>query len=224
MINPRASFNVLPSFTASDRRNRGFVFAVFVIVTLLHVFALIALRESPQVKATAARPKAAPLIIRMIPPETQPTSAAPAEERVTSIRARPKQQAPKPRSSRTGTESAKPIPKARATSATAARPSPAANPEPTRNANAQSNEAPTPSVDWQNDLKRLPPSRTNRYRPASPFAPSNAETPSEAPESPLARGIDKSQRRDCRTAHARHGLLAIPMLMYGATSDSGCKW
>jgi len=43
-------------------------------------------------------------------------------------------------------------------------------------------------------------------------------------ETPLSRSISKSARKDCRTAHAGLGLLALPFLIADTITDRGCKW
>jgi hypothetical protein len=43
-------------------------------------------------------------------------------------------------------------------------------------------------------------------------------------ESKEARAIDKATKADCRTAYSGLGLLAVPVLVANAISDSGCKW
>jgi hypothetical protein len=224
LIKPLMSFQTVPRYTSFNRSNHGFVVVVFAIVVLLHVFALSALRESPSVKTTAARPKAAPLIIRIIPPETRSISTAPDDKNAPSTNAGSKSHLPKPRSPKTAMDAPKPIAKEHATSATIEHKPLVAHPVPMGAPNAHAGEASAPNVDWQGDLKRLGSGRTARYRQASPFAPSHAETPSEAPASPLSRGVSEAARQDCRKAHDRHGLLAIPMLMYDAANESGCKW
>jgi hypothetical protein len=55
------------------------------------------------------------------------------------------------------------------------------------------------------------------------------ELPNLAPAKPayqsqLARDIDKATRPDCRTEYAGMLLLAIPMLLKDAITDTGCKW
>ena len=41
---------------------------------------------------------------------------------------------------------------------------------------------------------------------------------------PLARAVARSARRDCRSAYASAGLLAIPALARDAVLDTGCEW
>ena len=43
-------------------------------------------------------------------------------------------------------------------------------------------------------------------------------------ESKEARAIDKATKPDCRTAYSGLGLLAVPVLVANAITDSGCKW
>ena len=43
-------------------------------------------------------------------------------------------------------------------------------------------------------------------------------------ESKEGRAIDKATKPDCRTAYAGLGLLAVPVLVANAITDSGCKW
>ncbi|WP_137940049.1 hypothetical protein [Chitinivorax sp. B] len=43
-------------------------------------------------------------------------------------------------------------------------------------------------------------------------------------ETPLAKGIAKSERSDCRDAYAGYGLLAAPLLLKDAATGKGCKW
>ena len=43
-------------------------------------------------------------------------------------------------------------------------------------------------------------------------------------ETPLGRSMSKSARKSCLTAHAGLGLLALPVLIASAVTDTGCKW
>jgi len=43
-------------------------------------------------------------------------------------------------------------------------------------------------------------------------------------DTPLGRSIAKAARPDCRTAYAGAGLLAIPVLVWDAFTDGGCRW
>ena len=40
----------------------------------------------------------------------------------------------------------------------------------------------------------------------------------------MGRAIAKAARPDCRTAYAGAGLLAIPVLVWDAFTDGGCRW
>ncbi|GGY26812.1 hypothetical protein [Paludibacterium paludis] len=43
-------------------------------------------------------------------------------------------------------------------------------------------------------------------------------------ESRLYKGIDRSERINCRNAYAQLDLLAVPFLIRDTLTDSGCKW
>jgi len=44
-------------------------------------------------------------------------------------------------------------------------------------------------------------------------------------KSPLEEGIESAARADCRTAHARMGLLAVvPLAVDTVRGQGGCKW
>ena|SRR5882672_8022607 len=43
-------------------------------------------------------------------------------------------------------------------------------------------------------------------------------------DTPMGRAIAKAARPDCRTAYAGAGLLAIPVLVWDAFTDAGCRW
>lgn len=40
----------------------------------------------------------------------------------------------------------------------------------------------------------------------------------------LQKNMIQSVRPDCKTAHSKMGLLAIPMLLHDLTNENGCKW
>jgi hypothetical protein len=224
LIDMHASSNLLPLTTDVDRRNHGFVLFVFLIVALLHVLMLSALRDGLRANVTAARPTAVPLTVRMISADTLPMSAVPTEEKTSSTSAYSTQHAKEMRSQKTVRQAVRPHAKEQAISTAAVRQDLAANTEPPRDANTQTSQTSGPNVDWEGDLKRFGPGRITRYEKASPFNSPNADTPSQAPANALTRGVREAARGDCRKAHARAGLLALPMLALGAVSDSGCKW
>lgn len=57
-----------------------------------------------------------------------------------------------------------------------------------------------------------------------PRLPPTLDPGREAREEKLAAGIERSTRRDCKTAYAGAGLLAIIPLVKDAVTGTGCKW
>lgn len=45
-----------------------------------------------------------------------------------------------------------------------------------------------------------------------------------APDQALGENVRQAARGDCRTAHSDKGLLAIPMLLWDAATEKGCRW
>jgi hypothetical protein len=83
------------------------------------------------------------------------------------------------------------------------------------------------SFDWQSDLNSIRSSRSSRYgRAQSALGASSTvpDTVAGSGDAPLARGISKSARADCRNRYAAMGLLALPALALDAARDDGCRW
>lgn len=62
----------------------------------------------------------------------------------------------------------------------------------------------------------------------TPIAPQNLgqalPQPALERDTPLSKSIAKAKRPDCKTAHSRWGLFAIPLLIYDTATESGCQW
>jgi hypothetical protein len=67
-------------------------------------------------------------------------------------------------------------------------------------------------------VREIERARENRAGP-----PTSAKSGLEY-DTPLGRSIAKAARPDCRTAYAGAGLLAIPVLVWDAFTDGGCRW
>jgi len=83
------------------------------------------------------------------------------------------------------------------------------------------------SFDWQSDLNSIASSRSIRYgrgQTAPSASSAVADTGAASGEAPLARGISKAARADCRNRYAGMGLLALPALALDAARDDGCRW
>lgn len=72
---------------------------------------------------------------------------------------------------------------------------------------------------WAQEFSKLPdPSLKSSLRKKEFIA---------APQTELQKfqeNITESVRRDCKNAHSRLGLLAVPMLLLDLTKENGCKW
>jgi hypothetical protein len=224
LMDLHASSDVISWKTDFERRHYGVVLVVVLIVALLHALVLSFLRESVRAGATAARPAVVSLTARMIPPDTAPISSVPAEEKTSSTSVHSAQHAKERRSQMTERQAVRSNPKEQAIGTAAVRQDPAANTEPPSEANAHTSQKSDSNLNWQGDLKRIGKDRATRYEKTSPFDSPTAEVLSPPPVDVLARGVSEAKRGDCRNAHAKAGLLALPMLALGAVSDSGCKW
>ncbi|MBB5018103.1 pyruvate/2-oxoglutarate dehydrogenase complex dihydrolipoamide acyltransferase (E2) component [Chitinivorax tropicus] len=54
--------------------------------------------------------------------------------------------------------------------------------------------------------------------------PAYLAKPAPERETALGKGINQSERADCREAYAGLGLLAVPLLLKDAATGGGCKW
>jgi len=84
-----------------------------------------------------------------------------------------------------------------------------------------------PGPDWQSDLSGIVTGKSHRYGrvyQGMPASEEGAVSPTATSEATFSQGVSKAVRADCRDAHARAGLLAIPMILADMANRTGCKW
>jgi len=83
--------------------------------------------------------------------------------------------------------------------------------------------APSPTIDYAAAREIARQTARSQHDPTQKKTELYAKPPVE-PETALGRRIKQAAHPDCRTRYAGAGLLAIPLLINDAVSDSGCKW
>lgn len=72
---------------------------------------------------------------------------------------------------------------------------------------------------WAREFSKLPdPSLKSSFRKKEFIAAPQTELQK------LQENITQSVRPDCKNAHSKLGLLAVPMLLLDLTKENGCKW
>lgn len=83
-------------------------------------------------------------------------------------------------------------------------------------------DAPKPSIQ-ADSINRVARQIARETRASAEAQGKHLERPEEK-ESPLTREVEKNAPKDCRTAYANLGLLAVPFLLRDSVSTSGCRW